>query len=97
MANDWKDESHKVARVTQNSTNTTIQFAEYSSYGICLALEGEHGLVNHCGGSAPGRLVVTGLLSEVDTPGEWWYDSHAKNLYIYPPPDVKGKPAAEQR
>jgi parallel beta-helix repeat protein len=40
-----------------------------------------------CAGSAPGRFVVTGLLSEVDSRGEFYFDRAARNLYIYPPDD----------
>ena len=36
--------------------------------------------------AAPGRFTVTGLLSEVDTPGEWWYNSATHLLYVYPLP-----------
>ena len=35
--------------------------------------------------TAPGRFTVSGLLSEVDSPGETWYDAVAKILYVYPP------------
>jgi hypothetical protein len=86
LANDWEQLTLTVARVQQNATNTTIQFHEYTPYGVCEAMEGGmKSLVNHCGGAAPGRFTVSGLLSEVDVPGEWWYDSSAKQLYIYPP------------
>jgi hypothetical protein len=37
-----------------------------------------------CNGRAPGRFTVRGLLSEVDSPGEWWYDRTSQLLYIYP-------------
>eukprot|EP01043_Picozoa_sp_COSAG02_P051135 COSAG02_NODE_5346_length_4413_cov_3.874594_4_plen_400_part_01 len=41
-------------------------------------------------GSAPGRFVVHGLLSEVDVPGEWFYDASSRMLYLYPLPIVDG-------
>lgn len=91
LANDWMLETLKVARLTQNSTNTTLQFSTYTPYGICLAIEAtNHGLVNHCGGAAPGRLTVSGLLSEVDVPGEYWFDADKKKLYIFPPENEDG-------
>ena len=82
LNNDWYHESHRVVRVVRSSTNTSVQFASYSRYGICEALE-PHG---PCGGSAPGRFRVSGLLSEVDNPGEYWYNKQTRMLYIYPPP-----------
>ena len=86
LANDWFDETHRVARVEQNATNTSLQFASYSAYGICEAMEGGTGvLLDHCGGPAPGRFTVSGLLSEVDTEGEFWFDTAAHKLYIFPP------------
>lgn len=92
LANDWEQLTLSVARVQQNATNTTIQFKEYTPYGVCEAMEGGYkSLVNHCGGPAPGRFTVSGLLSEVDVAGEWWYDDSARKLYIYPPaPDDGG-------
>ena len=51
---------------------------------ICEALEMS---VGGCAGSAPGRFIVSGLLSEVDSPGEMYFDSAARNLYIYPVDD----------
>ena len=35
--------------------------------------------------AAPGRFTVTGLLSEVDIPGEWWFNTATRLLYVYPP------------
>eukprot|EP01050_Picozoa_sp_SAG11_P023118 SAG11_NODE_4559_length_1851_cov_1.934932_2_plen_418_part_00 len=91
LANDWEQLTLHVARVEQNATNTTIQFAEFTPYGMCEAMEGASGsLVDHCGGAAPGRFTVSGLLSEVDAPGEWWYDGNAHKLYIYPPLPTSG-------
>ena len=82
LSNDWYHESHHVIRVEQTSRNTSVQFASYSRYGICEALE-THG---SCGGTAPGRFKVTGLLSEVDIPGEYWYNKVTRMLYLYPLP-----------
>ena len=38
-----------------------------------------------CGGSSPGRFITTGLFSEVDSPGEYYYHKQSKTLYFYPP------------
>ena len=67
--------------MVQSSTNTSLQFASYSRYGICEALEPTPG---GCGGKAPGRFTIHGLLSEVDTPGEFFWDATSRVLYIYP-------------
>ena len=40
FAADWYAETHHVAKVVQTATNTSLQFASYSRYGICEALEG---------------------------------------------------------
>jgi hypothetical protein len=91
LANDWERLTLTVARVEQSKTNTSLQFAEYTPYGICEAMEGGHkSLVNHCGGPAPGRFTVAGFLSEVNVPGEWFYDHAAHQLYIYPPYPADG-------
>jgi parallel beta-helix repeat protein len=142
LAADWYHETHHIARVHQTATNTSLQFASFSRYGICEALEmggaaagphcpaPEHAPPKRtkclecigdcrtkcaaagccysnstlfercykapppvgpppppapkCAGSAPGRFVVTGLLSEVDSPGEYFWDGAARNLYLYP-------------
>lgn len=122
LAADWYHERHTIARVDQNSTNTSLQFASYSRYGVCeempppappppkcpsrapaqrkkciecigdcrsqCAAKGccfsDAVLTSRCydrpppppapksgcAGSAPGRFVVNGLLSEVDSPGK---------------------------
>ena len=90
LNNDWYHESHHLARVVRSTTNTSVQFASYSRYGICEALE-RHG---SCGGTAPGRFKVSGLLSEVDTPGEYWYNKVTRMLYIYPLPSTRTKLSA---
>lgn len=79
-------ESHPIARVRSTPEgNTTLMFTDYSRYGICEALEDVKG---GCGGTAPGRFTVHGLLSEVDSEGEYWYDHASEQLYIYPPTDM---------
>ena len=84
LSADWYHESHRIARVYRTATNTSLQFADSSRYGICEALEMS---VGGCAGSAPGRFIVSGLLSEVDSPGEMYFDSAAHNLYVYPVDD----------
>ena len=83
FAADWYSENHHVAKVVQSATNTSLQFASYSRYGICEALEGG------CQ-SAPGRFTASGLLSEVDSEGEFFFNGATRTLYVYPPP---GPPA----
>ena len=38
-----------------------------------------------CASGAPGRFVATGWLSEVDSPGEYYFDPLSSTLFIYPP------------
>jgi len=38
-----------------------------------------------CGGSSPGRFIVTGLLSELDSPLEYYLTQDRRTIYIYPP------------
>ena len=85
FAADWYSESHHVAKVVRTPTNTSLQFASYSRYGLCEALEDVEG---GCAGSAPGRFTVSGLLSEVDAPGEFFYNAVTRTLYVYPPSDA---------
>lgn len=82
FSNDWYFETHDVARVAPSSAGTSIQLLDFSRYGLCEAEEDVRG---DCGGQSPGRFKVYGLLSEVDMPGEYWYDTVAKVLYVYPP------------
>jgi hypothetical protein len=81
--NDWYKESHHVARVVRTAANTSLQFASYSRYGLCEALEKGAG---GCNGAAPGRFTVSGLLSEVDNPGEYFYNKATRMLFVYPLP-----------
>ena len=100
FANDWYQESHTVARIAQSSGagagavaaaaaaggdqsqdqgTTTLKLLEYSRYGITEQMGGA---------TAPGRFRAYGLLCEVDSPGEYWYDHAAQLLYLYPLPDT---------
>ena len=79
FASDWYHETHRVVRVVRSPPNeTSLQFASYSRYGICEALEGG------CAGVTPGRFTADGLLSEVDTPGEYFFNKVTRMLYVYP-------------
>jgi hypothetical protein len=78
MAFDWYHETHSVVKVVRTSNETSIQFSDSSRYGMLEALD-KHG-------TAPGRFTVSGLLSEVDMPGEYWFNSATRMLYIYPLP-----------
>lgn len=87
LENDWYSESHSIARVVRDDTSTSVQFSDYSRYGICEAIE--HTDFPGCG-SAPGRFTVSGLISEVDSPGEYFYHVPSEMLYVYPPETPDG-------
>jgi len=59
LSADWYHESHHIAKVVKTATETTIQLAEYSRYGVCEAIEPPAG--THCAGKAPGRFKVSHL------------------------------------
>lgn len=90
---DWFHETHTIVRVVRDSTSnvTTVQLGDSSHYGICEALEGRG---PNCSGSdegsAPGRFRVHGLLSNVDSPGEYFYDAAARVIYLIPPTEQEG-------
>jgi hypothetical protein len=90
---DWFHETHSIVRVERNdSGSTTVQLGESSHYGVCEAVDG---LGPNCAagdkGGAPGRFHVGGLLSNVDSAGEYFYDRVARVLYMIPPSDVQGE------
>lgn len=78
FAYDWYQESHHFATVVTNGKELSVQMADTSRYGFLESLANKN--------TAPGRFTVSGFLCEVDSPGETWYDSVAKILYVYPPP-----------
>ena len=86
LSSDWYHESHRIVRAVSTGSSTSVQFASYSRYGICKALEPNRLAAGRCSGSSPGRFRVTGLLSEVDMPGEYWFNKVTRMLYIYPLP-----------
>jgi hypothetical protein len=77
FAADWYQESHRLAAVATNAGDLSVQMVDTSRYGFSESLANKN--------TAPGRFTVSGLLSEVDSPGEIWYDGTAKILYVYPP------------
>eukprot|EP00035_Acanthoeca_spectabilis_P008349 m.152458 g.152458 ORF g.152458 m.152458 type:complete len:932 (+) comp14323_c0_seq3:85-2880(+) len=90
---DWFHESHPIAKVSRDTARntTTLQLGDSSHYGICEAIDG---LGPNCSGGdsggAPGRFVVRGFLSNVDTPGEYFYDRASRVLYLIPPESPRG-------
>lgn len=68
LAYDWYRQNHAIARIDDG----VLTLREYSRYGLRDA------------GEMPRRLVVTGLLCEVDQPGEWAFDSARRTLYVWP-------------
>lgn len=77
FAYDWYHESHPIAAVEQSATALSMQFADSSRYGAIESLTNKN--------AAPGRFTVHGLLSELDTGGEYWYNSATRQLFVYPP------------
>jgi parallel beta-helix repeat protein len=73
---DWYHESHGIAKVAQSAADTTLQMVDTSRYGFSESLKNK--------ATAPGRFTVSGFLSEVDSPGEYFFDSAAEILYLYP-------------
>lgn len=77
FAYDWYHESHSVAAVEQSAGALSLQFGDSSRYGAIESLANTN--------AAPGRFTVHGLLCEVDTGGEYFYNSATRQLYVYPP------------
>ena len=88
---DWFHEAHSIARVVREDGRTTVQLGDSSHYGICESIRGRG--PNCTGGDmggAPGRFHVHGLLSNVDSAGEIFFDAAARILYLIPPDDTRG-------
>ncbi len=68
LSNDWYKQSHRVAEIQEGK----ITLLEYSRYGINSTKK------------IPRRLIVKNLLCELDSPGEFYYDTEAGRLYFYP-------------
>jgi parallel beta-helix repeat protein len=86
---DWFHETHTIARVVRaddSNRTTSVQLGDSSHYGVCEAMEGKGpGCSGGDEGGAPGRFHVHGLLSNVDRPGEYFFDRVARMLYLVPP------------
>lgn len=74
LSYDWCRRDHQIARID----GATIRLLEYSRYSI-QSFE-----------SLPRRLVVRNLLSELDQPGEWYYDEASNSLYLWPFDPING-------
>eukprot|EP00937_MAST-01D_sp_MAST-1D-sp2_P001911 g1911.t1 len=98
FSNDWYRETHRLARVGHDGASangsTWVAFESYSRYTICESIEKPRGA---CGGTAPGRFIVRGLLCEVDTPGEYFWDRAARVLYLIPPAGAAAASALSAR
>jgi hypothetical protein len=68
FAADWYFESHPIAWVKGG----TLKLIDSSRYGLGSTE------------ALPRRVRVEGLLSELDEPGEWFWDSEKETLYIWP-------------
>lgn len=66
---DWHFESSTLAKI---NPELSLQLAGSTRYGI-----GGHEKI-------PRRCFVSGLLSELDQPGEWFFDPKMKHLYLWP-------------
>lgn len=91
---DWFHETHTIVRVVRaddSNRTTSVQLGESSHYGVCEAMEGKGpGCSGSDEGGAPGRFHVHGLLSNVDQPGEYFFDRSARRLYLVPPKETGG-------
>ena len=68
LSYDWYKESYKIAAIDKG----TIKLLEYSRYGIA----------NH--EKIPRRIIVSNLLCELDSPGEFYYEEDAHRLFFWP-------------
>lgn len=66
---DWHFENGTLAKIT---AERSLQLAGSTRYGI-----GGHEKI-------PRRFFVSGLLSELDQPGEWFFDPKSKQFYLWP-------------
>jgi len=71
---DWADERHQVESIDENKRIINILPTPfYHSYGY-----------------ATGQWYYAfNLLSEIDSPGEWYHDSEANRVYFFPPGPLK--------
>jgi hypothetical protein len=80
---DWYRQTQSIARAELVGGNMTLKLQQYSRYGYCEQMKQPP--PQPCAGSAPGRFVASGLLSEVTQPGEYHYDKGSQTVFIFPP------------
>lgn len=68
LSNDWYKESHKIASIEDEK----IKLLEYSRYGV----------VNK--EKIPRRIIVSNLLCELDSEGEFYFDERNSELFFWP-------------
>ena len=68
LAADWFFESHHLAKVNAG----VVKLLDYSRYGV------------QKNEKLPRRVRFKGLLSELDEPGEWFWDKQRQTLYLWP-------------
>ncbi len=69
LSYDWYRERHAVAFIQDGE----IQLGAYSRYGVISPHK------------VPRRIIVSNLLCELDTPGEFYFDEAEATLYFIPP------------
>ena len=68
LSYDWYKESHRIASIEDGR----IKLLEYSRYGVLNKQK------------IPRRLIVRNLLCELDSPGEFYFDDQASELFVWP-------------
>lgn len=70
LGHDWYKQYHQVAAVKDGK----VKLLEYSRYGML-------GFHRH---SLPRRFYISNLLCELDSPGEFYFDEQANELFFWP-------------
>ncbi|MDO7172520.1 carbohydrate-binding protein [Mariniflexile sp. AS56] len=82
LSNDWFYDRNFLARV--NTETREMQLLKHTRYGIQEL------------GSVPRRFKLINALSQLDMPGEWYYDKKRKQLFIWPlQPITQSKPIVQ--
>ena len=68
LAQDWFFESHHLAKFNSGA----VKLLDFSHYGVAKNEK------------LPRRVRFKGLLSELDEPGEWFWDKERQTLYLWP-------------